>query len=73
MRFDEIVRVATARRPSACCTRLLKKQGVPPTRMITNELVPRGGLTQGHVEREPRLHKGLNNRSESSHLPSRKR
>jgi len=55
-------------------TRLLKQQGLPPRRMITDKLKSYGaarrkmGLSVRHLS-----HKGLNNRAENSHLPLRKR
>ncbi len=55
-------------------TRLLRKQGVHPRRMITDKL-----KSYGAAKRKLRLsvrhlsHKGLNNRAENSHLPLRKR
>lgn len=54
-------------------TRLLRKQGVRPRRMITDKLKSYGaakrklGLSVRHLS-----HKGLNNRAENSHLPLRK-
>jgi putative transposase len=54
--------------------RLLKKQGCPPRRMITDKL---GSYAAAHrqiiPEVEHRSHKGLNNRAENSHLPFRQR
>lgn len=55
-------------------TRLLKKQGIRPARMVTDKLGSYGAarrklkLTFRHLS-----HKGLNNRAENSHLPLRKR
>ncbi|QDH25901.1 IS6 family transposase [Neokomagataea tanensis] len=55
-------------------TRLLRKQGVRPRRMITDKLSSYGAakcelrLSVQHLSR-----KGLNNRAENSHLPLRKR
>ncbi|QDH18089.1 IS6 family transposase [Swingsia samuiensis] len=55
-------------------TRLLRKQGVRPRRIITDKL-----KSYGAAKRKLRLsvrhlsHKGLNNRAENSHLPLRKR
>ncbi|NVN47531.1 IS6 family transposase [Asaia spathodeae] len=55
-------------------TQLLKRQGVRPSRMITDKLNSYGaarrklGLSIRHLS-----HKGLNNRAENSHLPLRKR
>jgi len=55
-------------------TRLLKKQGIAPKRMITDKLRSYGAARRQvmpHVEH--RSHKGLNNRAENSHVPLRKR
>ncbi|WP_137136552.1 IS6 family transposase [Rhizobium sp. FKY42] len=55
-------------------TRLLKKQGIAPKRMITDKLRSYGAARRQvmpHVEH--RSHNGLNNRSENSHMPLRKR
>lgn len=55
-------------------TRLLKRQGMRPGRMITDRLKSYGaarrklGLSIRHLS-----HKGLNNRAENRHLPLRKR
>jgi putative transposase len=55
-------------------TRLMKKQGMAPKRIITDEL-PSYGAARRQVmpSVEHRSHKGLNNRAENSHLPLRKR
>jgi putative transposase len=58
--------------------RLLKKQGCPPRRMITDKLgscaaAQRQVMPQVMPEVEHRSHKGLNNRAENSHLPFRRR
>jgi putative transposase len=54
--------------------RLLRKQGCPPRRMITDKL---GSYTAAQrqimPEVEHRSHKALNNRAENSHLPFRRR
>jgi putative transposase len=54
--------------------RLLKQQGCPPRRMITDKL---GSYAAAHRQIMPRTehrsHKGLNNRAENSHLPLRRR
>ena len=51
-------------------TRLLKKQGMAPKRMITDKLsLLWGSQAPGHAECRHRSHKGLNNRAENSHLP----
>ncbi|GBR19170.1 transposase [Asaia spathodeae NBRC 105894] len=55
-------------------TRLSERQGVRPSRMITDKLKLYGvarrklALSIRHLS-----HKGLNNRAENSHLPLRKR
>ncbi|PSH63376.1 IS6 family transposase [Phyllobacterium brassicacearum] len=54
--------------------RLLKQQGLPPKRIITDKLRSYGAAKRQimpHVEH--RSHKGLNNRAENSHVPLRKR
>ena len=73
--LDEIVQ---ARRDTKAAqrllTRLLRKQGVAPRRMITDKLgsyAPAKRLIMPKVEH--RSHKGLNNRAENSHVPLRKR
>ena len=54
--------------------RLLKKQGCPPRRMITDKL---GSYAAAQRQVMPEVehcsHKGLNNRAENSHLPFRRR
>ena len=55
-------------------TRLLKKQGVAPKRIITDKLGSYGAAKSEVMPAvEHRSHKGLNNRAENSHLPLRKR
>ncbi len=55
-------------------TRLLKKQGGRPRRMITDKLKSYGTAKRQVMPCvEHRSHKGLNNRAENSHLPLRKR
>jgi len=73
--LDEIVQ--TRRDTEAAkrlLTRLLKKQGCPPRRMITDKL---GSYAAARCQIMPaiehRSHKGLNNRAENSHLPLRRR
>ncbi len=55
-------------------TRLMKKQGMAPKRIITDKL-PSYGAAKRQVMPgiEHRSHKGLNNRAENSHVPLRKR
>lgn len=73
--LDEIVR--TRRNTKAAkrvLTRLLKKQGMAPRRMITDKLRSYGAARQQVMPAvEHRAHKGLNNRAENSHVPLRKR
>ena len=55
-------------------TRLLKKQGCRPKRMVTDKLRSYGAAKRTVMpDVEHRSHKGLNNRAESSHVPIRKR
>lgn len=55
-------------------TRLLKKQGVAPKRMITDKLRSYGAAKRQVMPQvEHRSHKGLNNRAENSHVLLRKR
>jgi len=55
-------------------TRLLKKQGIAPKRIITDKLRSYGAARRQIMPNvEHRSHKGLNNRAENSHLPFRKR
>jgi putative transposase len=54
--------------------RLLRKQGCPPRRMITDKLGSYAAARrQVMPDVEHRSHKGLNNRAENSHLPFRRR
>jgi putative transposase len=54
--------------------RLLRKQGCPPRRMITDKLGSYAAAwSQIMPEVEHRPHQGLNNRAENSHLPFRRR
>jgi putative transposase len=73
--LDEIVQ---ARRNTNAAkrllTRLLRKQGVAPKRMITDKLGSYGAANRTVMPNvEHRSHKGLNNRAENSHVPLRKR
>jgi putative transposase len=55
-------------------SRLLKKQGMTPKRIITDKLSSyRAAGRQVIPGVEHRSHKGLNNRAENSHVPLRKR
>jgi putative transposase len=73
--LDEVVQ--TRRNTKAAerlLKRLLKKQGCPPRRMITDKLGSYAAAQrQVMSEAEHRSHKGLNNRAENSHLPFRRR
>jgi len=52
---------------------LLKKQGLSPKRIITDKLRSYGAANRDVMPGvEHRSHKGLNNRSENSHVPLRK-
>ena len=54
--------------------RLLRKQGCPPRRLITDKLGSYAAAQrQVMPDVEHRSHKGLNNRAENSHLPFRRR
>jgi putative transposase len=73
--LDEIVQ---SRRDTRAAKRLLKrllrKQGCPPRRMITDKLGSYAAARrQVMPDVEHRSHKGLNNRAENSHLPFRRR
>ena len=73
--LDEIVRT---RRDTKAAKRLLKrllrKQGGPPRRMITDKLGSYSAARRQIMPKvEHRSHKGLNNRAENSHLPFRRR
>ncbi len=73
--LDEIVQ--TRRNTKAAkrlLARLLKKQGGPPRRMITDKLSSYAAARRQIMPVvEHRSHKGLNNRAENSHLPLRRR
>ena len=73
--LDEIVQ---SRRDTKAATRLLKrllkKQGYPPRRLITDKLNSYASARRQIMPSvEHRAHKGLNNRAENSHVPLRKR
>jgi putative transposase len=73
--LDEIVQ---ARRDTKAAkrlmTRLLRKQGCWPKRIITDKLRSYGAAKRTVMPNvEHRSHKGLNNRAENSHVPVRKR
>ncbi|CCV09428.1 transposase (fragment) [Mesorhizobium metallidurans STM 2683] len=72
MKFVQIHRNTKAAK--RLLTRLLKKQGMAPKRMITDKLRSYGAAKRQIMPNvEHRSHKGLNNRAENSHLPFRKR
>ncbi len=55
-------------------TRLLRKQGCPPRRLITDKLGSYAAARRQVMPAvEHRSHTGLNNRAENSHLPFRRR
>jgi putative transposase len=73
--LDEIVQ---SRRDTKAAKRLLKrllrKQGCPPRRMITDKLGSYAAAQRQIMPKvEHRSHKGLNNRAENSHVPFRRR
>src|SRR3712207_6750667 len=73
--LDEIVQTRRdTKAAKRLLKRLLKKQGSPPRRLITDKL---GSYAAARRQIMPavdhRSHKGLNNRAENSHLPLRKR
>jgi putative transposase len=54
--------------------KLLKKQGITPRVMITDKLAGYGAAKREFMPSvEHRQHKGLNNRAENSHQPTRRR
>jgi putative transposase len=73
--LDEIVQTRRdTKAAKRLLKRLLKQQGSPPRRLITDKLgsyAAAGRQIMPAVEH--RSHKGLNNRAENSHLPLRKR
>jgi putative transposase len=73
--LDEIVQ--TRRNTNAAnrlLKHLLKKQGCPPRRMITDKLGSYAAARRQIMPAvEHRQHNGLNNRAENSHLPLRRR
>jgi putative transposase len=73
--LDEVVQTRRdAKAAKRLLRRLLKKQGCPPRRMITDKLGSYAAARrQVMPEVEHRSHKGLNNRAENSHLPFRRR
>jgi len=73
--LDEIVQARRdAKAAKRLLRRLLKKQGCPPRRMITDKLGSYAAARRPNMPAvEHRSHKGLNNRAENSHLPLRRR
>ncbi len=73
MMFGSSIRTDMFSRPRLL-TRLLKKQGLAPKRIITDKLRSYGAAKrQVMPDVEHRAQRGLNNRAESSHVPLRKR
>lgn len=73
--LDEIVQSRrNTKAAKRLLTRVMKKQGIAPKRIITDKL-PSYAAAKRQVmpSVEHRSHKGLNNRAENSHLPLRKR
>jgi putative transposase len=73
--LDEIVQSQrNTKAAKRMLTRLMRKQGMMPKRIITGKLPSYGAARRQVMPRvEHRSHKGLNNRAENSHLPLRKR
>jgi putative transposase len=73
--LDEIVQTRRdTKAAKRLLRRLLKKQGCPPRRLITDKLGSYGAARRQIMPSvEHRSHKGLNNRAENSHLPLRRR
>jgi putative transposase len=73
--LDEIVQMRRdTKAAKRLLTRLMKKQGMAPKRIITDKLSSYGAARRQVMPSvEHRSHKGLNNRAENSHLPLRKR
>ncbi len=73
--LDEIVQARrNTKAAKRLLKRLLKKQGCPPRRMITDKLGSYAAARRQVMPAvEHRQHKGLNNRAENSHLPWRRR
>lgn len=73
--LDEIVQSRRDTRAARrLLRRLLKKQGMPPKRIITGKLRSYSAAKRDLIPTvDHRSHKALNNRAENSHLPLRKR
>lgn len=73
--LNEIVQIHQETRAARrLLMRLLRKQGRPPKRIITDKLGSYAAAKREVMPKiEHRSHKGLNNRAENSHFPIRKR
>ena len=73
--LDEIVQSRrNTKAAKRLLTRLMRKQGMAPKRIIPDKLPSYGAARRQVMPTvEHRSHKGLNNRAENSHLPLRKR
>ncbi|TBA12766.1 IS6 family transposase (plasmid) [Rhizobium ruizarguesonis] len=73
--LDEIVQTRRdTKAAKRLLVRLLKKQGLSPKRIVTDKLRSYGAAKRDVMSGvEHRSHKGLNNRTENSHVPLRKR
>jgi putative transposase len=73
--LDEIVQIhGNTKAARRLLARLLRKQGRPPKRIVTDKLGSYGAARRKLMpEVEHRQHKRLNNRAENSHVPIRKR
>src|ERR671913_872403 len=73
--LDEVIQTRRdTRAAKRLLKRLLRKQGRPPRRMITDKLGSYAAAQRQIMpDVEHRSHKGLNNRAENSHLPFRRR
>jgi putative transposase len=73
--LDEVVQIhRDTKAAQRLLTRLLRKQGCPPKRIITDKLRSYAAAKRKVMPKvEHRQHKGLNNRAENSHVPVRKR
>ena len=73
--LDEIVQIhRNTKAAKRLLTRLLRKQGCLPKRIVTDKLGSYAAAKRSVMpDVEHRSHKGLNNRAENSHVPIRKR
>ena len=73
--LDEIVQVhRNTKAARRLLTRLLRKQGRRPKRIVTDKLGSYGTARRKLMPKvEHRQHKGLNNQAENAHVPNRKR